>query len=169
VPWPRMIAAVLPSAVPMALLAAGWTVDPGFAVVAVAAAAAAAIVVRQFVVGFGALLATVPLIAMIAYLSVSVALVIQTEALAGVAALGVLAFIGLAGADPVAAGRLLVGVMVPGLGLGLALSVSLLIPVARQSIGTAAALLVAALALLAWSILASAPEPTAAEAFPPSL
>jgi hypothetical protein len=60
-------------------------------------------------------------------------------------------------------------VLVPALGLGIALSVSLLLPVARQSVGVAAILLVATLGLLAWAVLSTAPEPGTAEVVPPSL
>jgi len=168
VPVPRLLAAELPALVPLALLAVLWASDPIAALGLVAGAAAAAIVIRRLVPDGGREFSAIPLLGAVAYLSITVPIGPATDGLVGISALGVLAWFALADAQEVRPGPLLGAMVLPALGLGIALSVSILFPVARQSVGIAAVLLVGALALLAWSLLQGAPEP-ASEAVPPSL
>jgi hypothetical protein len=167
--WPRLLVAVAPTAAALVVLALLGSAALVPSMVAIALGAAAAVLLRRFVPVYGPLLAALPLMAVLGLLAATVDYGAATEAVAGLAGLGILAWIGLSDAATVRRGGLLDGVLVPALGLGIALSVSLLLPVARQSVGVAAILLVATLGLLAWAVLSTAPEPGTAEVVPPSL
>jgi hypothetical protein len=164
----QSLAAVLVGA-GLALLALVGGVDPTAALVVIVAAAAAAVLLRWRLPTFGPLLGTLPWLGALGYLAAVVPVGPATESLAGLTSLALLVWLGLSDADGAQLVRLVGGVLVPGLGFGIALMVSILLPVARQSIGAAAILLLAALGVLAWAVLEGAPEPLASETVPPSL
>ncbi|MCI4360472.1 MAG: hypothetical protein L3J91_02105, partial [Thermoplasmata archaeon] len=168
VPVPRLLAAILPAALPTTLVAVLWTPFPALALLVLGVALALTLLARKLAADRGAFLSVTPLVGAVAFVAVTAAPGAAPEALLGLGGLGLLVWLG--ATEPIAPRlpRLMDGLLVPGLALGVALSISTLLPVARQSVGAAAILLVAALGLVGWGLLQTGGDP-AAEAVPPSL
>jgi hypothetical protein len=168
VPIARLLVALLPCAVPTAVAAFAWSSLAGPALAVLLIASAAAVLLRQLAIEWGAFLGVVPLVAAVALTAVTTSPGAAPEALLGLGGLGLLVWLG--ATEPVAPPipRLVDGLVVPGLALGVALAVSTLLPVARQSVGVAAILLAVALGLVGWALLQTGDD-SAAGAVPPSL
>ncbi|MCI4354401.1 MAG: hypothetical protein L3K06_03445 [Thermoplasmata archaeon] len=159
---------VLPAAAPLLLLAIAWEGDPFLSLLVVAVAMGVAVAARATEYAGAGVIAGVLVLGAIAYVAGTAFPDTLSEALLGTAALGAVVWVAIATPEGPSLSVAARGLVLPGLALGIALSVSFLLPVAEQSVGIAVILLVGALALLGWSILRVGPVPNAA-AVPPSL
>lgn len=148
----RLVAPAIAASAPLALLAASPGPDTAVALAIVGVGAAGSIGLRMLGRSVLRPIEGVPFLAALLAATVLVAASPGTELLAGLAGLGVLLWVAQDPAWPMPFSRTARGLALPALALGLAFGVALALPVARQSVGIAAALVVVSLGALGWAL-----------------
>jgi hypothetical protein len=167
-PVPVLAVSIVPLALPLALVAAGGEADPVRALLVLLVGVGLALGIRLVGRSWTPWVASLALAGALAYVAATAIPTPVIEALTGAGAIGLVVWIAVSQADGPRLADALRGLLFPTLALGIALSVSFLLPVARQSIGIATVLLVGALGILAWSVLRGVAEPAPSPS-PPSL
>ncbi len=130
---------------------------PGGALLAAAIALAAFLALPRL--SLGPALPLLPLVVALGALAATARLDPLTEGLAGLAGLTVVLAVGRAARGPELRGAVTRGLLVPGLGLGIALATAFIFPPSERTVGVAALLLLGTVAALAFLLPRPATAP----------